>query len=125
MGAGDDFFFTGGGFSDWSGGSAGRFSSGGSSSGGGGSNQPEPNDWKYGCGCMVIVVIAIILYFCRNKISLYLYHREEVTTEQVDTKTMIMPMRNTNTVSGNKNNKEAGRWEDTEEKSSYWDDDKD
>lgn len=27
MGAGDDFFFTGGGFSDWSGGSAGRFSS--------------------------------------------------------------------------------------------------
>lgn len=38
MGAGDDFFFTGGGFSDWSGGSAGKFSSGsstgGSSSGG-------------------------------------------------------------------------------------------
>lgn len=31
MGAGDDFFFTGGGFSDWSGGSAGRFSSGSSS----------------------------------------------------------------------------------------------
>lgn len=31
MGAGDDFFFTGGGFSDWSGGSAGNF---GSSSGG-------------------------------------------------------------------------------------------
>lgn len=38
MSIGDDFFYTGGGFSDWSGGSAGIFSGGSSSSAGGGSN---------------------------------------------------------------------------------------
>lgn len=85
MGAGNDFFFTGGGFSDWSGGSAGRFSSGGGSSGGGGSNQPGPNDWKYGCGCMVVVVIAVILFACWDTIYYKWFYREEVTTEQCDT----------------------------------------
>lgn len=40
MGAGDDFFFTGGGFSDWSGGSAGRFGSSSSVSGYSGSKRP-------------------------------------------------------------------------------------
>ena len=87
MGAGDDFFFTGGGFSDWSGGSAGKFSSEGSTSGGGGSNQPGPNDWKYGCGCLVIVfvIVAGILEVCWDNIYYKWLYKEEVTTEQCDT----------------------------------------
>lgn len=87
MGAGDDFFFTGGGFSDWSGGSAGKFSSGGSSSGGGGSNQPEQNDWKYGCGCIVIVIVFIagILEVCWDTIYYKWLYYEETNTEQCDT----------------------------------------
>ena len=89
MGAGDDFFFTGGGFSDWSGGSAGRFSSGGSSSGGGGSNKPGPNDWKYGCGCLVIVfvIVAGILEVCWDNIYYKWFYKEEVTTEYSDPNT--------------------------------------
>lgn len=84
MGAGDDFFYTGGGFSDWSGGSAGKFSSGGSSYSGGGSNQPGPNDWKYGCGCMVIVVIAIILFLSWDAIYYKWFYHEDFNAERCD-----------------------------------------
>lgn len=68
MGFNDDYYWTGGGFSDWSGNSAGKSSSSGGSSsggssGGGGSNNSDPNDWKYGCGCFVAIVVGVLLYF--------------------------------------------------------------
>lgn len=65
-------------FSDWSGGSAGNFGSssggssfGGSSSGGssgssgngGNNNGYEPGDWKYGCGCLVVIIAVIAALF--------------------------------------------------------------